>query len=192
MYIAIEGVDCSGKSTQISFLKEAFPDAIFTREPGATKIGETLRDIVLNNKDISDNTRFLLFLADRAEHTQKVIKPALLSNKKVVSDRSFISGMAYHLSNYPNSSIEEIFALNKFATDNNLPDKVIFLNITQDELAKRLNSKTQDAIELKGIDYMLNVQGNIKKSLEYTKIEFLEINAKESPENIYLKIMDFI
>lgn len=192
MYIAIEGVDCSGKSTQISFLKKAFPDAVFTREPGATQIGEILREIVLNNKDISDHTRFLLFLADRAEHVQKVVKPALLNNQNIISDRSFISGMAYHISNYEDANLDEILMLNRFATNNILPQKVIFLNIPKDELLKRLSAKAPDAIELKGIDYMLKVQENIKKSLQLAKIDFIEIDAKESPENIYLSIMDFV
>ncbi|MEY4503802.1 MAG: dTMP kinase [Pseudomonadota bacterium] len=192
MYLAIEGVDCSGKSTQISFLKEALHNAVFTREPGATKLGMQIREIVLNDNNISDISRFLMFLADRAEHMQKVIMPNIANKKDLISDRSFISGMAYHIANNPSADIKTIFELNLFALSNILPEKVIFLNIPKDVLINRLSAKDLDAIEVKGIDYMMSVQNAIKTSLQYSKINFLEIDASLTPKEINKMIMDYI
>jgi dTMP kinase len=192
MYIAIEGIDCSGKSTQISMLKSAIKDAVFTYEPGATTLGAQIRSIVLGQTHITDNARFLLFLADRAEHFTEVIEPSLMANKIVISDRSFISGIAYHLANTPSCDIDILLNLNKFTLKSVLPNKIIFLNISQSALQKRLSIKKLDAIEAKGIDYMINVQRAIKTALIYSKIDFLEIDGELSPQEIYLKIMDFI
>ncbi|OQU74052.1 dTMP kinase, partial [Helicobacter pylori] len=94
MYVALEGVDGAGKSTQVELLKTRFKNALFTKEPGGTKIGESLRRIALN-ENISELARAFLFLSDRAEHTESVIKPALKEKRLIISDRSLISGMAY-------------------------------------------------------------------------------------------------
>jgi len=96
MYIAIEGIDTAGKSTQIAALKEHFTDAIITKEPGATEIGKEIREMVLSAKAKSKKAEFLLFLADRAEHIKEVIEPNL-DTKMIISDRSAISGVAYAL-----------------------------------------------------------------------------------------------
>ena len=85
MYIAIEGIDTSGKSTQISKLAKHFPDAIITKEPGATDIGKEIREMVLSARAKSKKAEFLLFLADRAEHIQEVIEPNL--DKMIISNR---------------------------------------------------------------------------------------------------------
>jgi len=95
MYIAIEGIDTSGKSTQIQELEKYFQEAIITKEPGATEIGKEIREIVLNAKAKSKKAEFLLFLADRAEHVEEVVEPNL--GKMIISDRSAVSGVAYAL-----------------------------------------------------------------------------------------------
>ena len=93
MYILFEGIDGAGKSTQIARLAAAYPQAIVTKEPGGTKLGENLREILLKENDLDKRAEILLFLADRAEHFGKIIKPNL--DKMILSDRSFVSGMAY-------------------------------------------------------------------------------------------------
>ena len=95
MYIAIEGIDTAGKTTQIERLKKHFPDAIITKEPGGTSIGKEIREMVLSAKAQSKKAEFLLFLADRAEHIKEVVEPNL--DKMIISDRSAVSGVAYAL-----------------------------------------------------------------------------------------------
>ena len=86
MYIALEGIDLVGKSTQLQMLKNQYKNAIFTKEPGATKLGKQIRELVLSKNDFSKEAELFLFLADRAEHFAKVIKPHL--NRLIISDRS--------------------------------------------------------------------------------------------------------
>lgn len=94
MYVVFEGVDCVGKSTQISLLKECFKEAVFTAEPGGTKLGTHLRELLLHKPyQLDKKTELLLFLADRAQHYDEVLKAN--QDKLIISDRSFISGMAY-------------------------------------------------------------------------------------------------
>ena len=98
MLINVEGVDGAGKSTQIAFLASTFKDAIITKEPGATPLGEQIRKIILGgNLNISHQAEMFLFLADRAEHYEKIIKPN--RDKIVFCDRSFVSGIAYAMTN---------------------------------------------------------------------------------------------
>ena len=93
MYVVIEGIDTAGKSTQLDLLRFKYPKAIFTKEPGGTDIGLKLRMMALNGEAKSKIAEMFLFMADRAEHIEEIIKP----NKKntIISDRSIISGIAY-------------------------------------------------------------------------------------------------
>jgi len=94
MYTLLEGIDRSGKSTQIKLLKREFPKAIFTKEPGGTPLGQKIRSILLHsNQKPASLAEVFLFLADRNEHINKVIKPNL--DRLIISDRGFISGIAY-------------------------------------------------------------------------------------------------
>ena len=92
MYVVLEGIDTTGKSTQIELLKSRYKDAIFTKEPSDSECGNLIREIALY--EALDNTaQALLFMIDRAKHTQEIIYPN--KDKLIISDRSFISGIAY-------------------------------------------------------------------------------------------------
>ena len=119
MYIAIEGIDTAGKSTQIAKLAKHFPQAIITKEPGATHIGVDIREMVLSARAKSKKTEFLLFLADRAEHVHEIIEPN--QDKMIISDRSAVSGVAYALVQ-GGISTTDLVALNNFATGKIYPE----------------------------------------------------------------------
>ena len=90
MLINFEGVDGVGKSTQINLLKQAYPDAIITKEPGGTQLGQMIREYLMSSASkISGRAEIFLFLADRAEHYEKVLKPNY--GNLILSDRSFVS-----------------------------------------------------------------------------------------------------
>ena len=189
MYIAIEGIDTAGKSTQIARLAEAFPDAIITKEPGATKIGEKIRDIVLSGEVQSAKAEFLLFLADRAEHMQEVVRPNL--EKLVISDRSVVSGVAYAL---VQESISQtaIMHLNRFATDGNYPEILFLLQLSEKELTFRLSQKELDGIELRGTEYLLGIQEALIKAAELLGIKLVIIDASNPIEDITEEIINKI
>lgn len=186
MYVVLEGVDTAGKSTQIEILKNKFKDAIFTKEPGGTKLGVKLRELILNGEANSNIAEMFLFLADRAEHTKEIIKPNL--DSLIISDRSFISGIAYAL----NEDINSLLTLNSLALDGVLPDKIILLELSKSELENRLSNKQNDSIEKRGVEYLLSIQTRMKDIIQKLNINHKFIDASLQIEKIEKEIEDFI
>ena len=190
MYILFEGTDGVGKSTQIARLAAAYPQAIVTKEPGGTKLGENLREILLKENDLDKRAEILLFLADRAEHFGKIIKPNL--DKMILSDRGFVSGMAYALAG-GNFSFEELLSLNKFALQGNFPQKIVFFKADESTLRSRLNSRAQiDGIEARGFGYLLKVQDAMEEILQKLDARYVTIDAAWDEEKITNLIKEFI
>ena len=187
MYIAIEGIDTCGKSTQIQMLQKHLGDAIITKEPGATDIGKKIRNIVLDAKIQSKKAEFLLFLADRAEHIKEVVESNI--DKTVISDRSAVSGVAYALVQGEISE-DELVSLNNFATNKIYPKKVFLLKLTKKELAYRLSQKELDGIELRGVEYLLKIQEAIVKATKLLGLELVTIDATLSIEEITKQILN--
>jgi len=190
MYIAIEGIDTAGKSTQITALSELYPDAIITKEPGATEIGKEIREIVLSARTQSKKAEFLLFLADRAEHMKEVVEPNL-NKKMIISDRSAVSGVAYALIQ-GEIKTEDIVSLNNFATNGIYPQKVFLLRLTKEELEYRLSQKELDGIELRGSEYLLEIQDAIIEATKLLNIELIIIDATDEIETITQNILNNI
>jgi len=182
MYIAIEGIDTAGKSTQISKLAEQFPDAVITKEPGATEIGKEIREMVLSARAQSKKAEFLLFLADRAEHMKEVIEPNI-KTKMIISDRSAVSGIAYALVQ-GEISRQDLVSLNNFATNGIYPDKVYLLRLTKEELEFRLSQKELDGIELRGSEYLLKIQDAIVEATKLLGLELVIIDATKKRYHI--------
>ena len=190
MYILFEGIDGAGKSTQIARLAAAFPQAIVTKEPGGTKLGENLREILLKENDLDKRAEILLFLADRAEHSGKIIKPN--SDKMILSDRGFVSGMAYALAG-GNFSFEELLSLNKFALQGNFPQKIVFFKADESTLRSRLGSRGKmDGIEARGFGYLLRVQDAMEEILQKLDVRYVAIDAALDEEKITNLIKEFI
>nr|WP_314468851.1 dTMP kinase [uncultured Campylobacter sp.] len=190
MYVIFEGIDGAGKSTQIARLAAAFPQAIVTKEPGGTKLGENLREILLKENDLDKRAEILLFLADRAEHFGKIIKPN--SNKMILSDRGFVSGMAYALAG-GNFSFDELLNLNKFALQGNFPQKIVFFKADESTLRSRLDSRAQmDGIEARGFEYLLRVQDAMEEILQKLDVRYVTIDAAMDEEKITNLIKEFI
>jgi dTMP kinase len=189
MYIAIEGIDTAGKSTQIAALKASYPHAVITKEPGGTAVGAEIRSLVLSAKAQSKKAEFLLFLADRAEHIKEVIKPNI--KKMIISDRSVVSGVAYALIQGEISQ-NDIINLNKFATDGIYPQKVFLLKLTKKELEYRLSQKELDGIELRGSAYLLKIQDAIIEAAKLLDIDLVEIDATQGIEDITEEILNNI
>lgn len=190
MYVIFEGIDGAGKSTQIARLAAAFPQAIVTKEPGGTKLGENLREILLKENGLDKRAEILLFLADRAEHFGKIIKPNL--DKMILSDRGFVSGMAYALAG-GNFSFEELLSLNKFALQGNFPQKIVFFKADESTLRSRLGSRAQmDGIEARGFVYLLRVQDAMEEILQKLDVRYVTIDAAMDEEKITNLIKEFI
>lgn len=188
MYVALEGIDTSGKTTQIAALKNHFPNAVFTKEPGATELGAKLREILLQNH-LTKATELFLFLADRAEHYARVIAPNY--DSLLISDRSLVSGIAYALG----FDTKLLVAMNRLAMPQ-LPDLVILLELDQESLQSRWNLKKTNAqldlLESRGIAYLWEVQQNLYQVCKILDLPCLRVAATQNQEEITKKIVEHI
>ena len=158
MFITFEGIEGSGKSTQrqllLDWLNLQGISYVATREPGGTKIGQTLRDLLLSNdSDIASNrTELFLFAADRCEHIQQVIQPALDRGDWVICDRYVDSTFAYQCGGrqHDQSDILDIIRL----TNAIQPDITFLLDLSPEEGLRRAEARGElDRFEKEAIDF---------------------------------------
>lgn len=179
LFITFEGTDGCGKTTQIEMLKDYFEKqgrtVLLTREPGAKGLGTKLREILLNyDGEVSPVCESFLFLADRAQHVDTIIKPAVARGEVVLCDRHTDSTVAYQ--GYGRElDIEQIKMLNNIATSGLKPDLTFIFDIDIDTAQKRVG-KNKDRMESAGIEFFKRVRNG-----------YLEI-AKQEPERV--KVLD--
>lgn len=189
MYLALEGIDTAGKSTQIERLRQCHLDAIITKEPGGTPAGQMIRSLIIDQGVHHELTELFLFLADRSEHVAQVVIPN--EGKLVISDRSIVSGMAYAMDKQP-LAIDELIRLHRIATQNTLPDHVIILRLDEYELVRRLNNKHHDRIESRGVDYLMQIQTDLQIAVEMLHLNHTVIDASMSKNSITEQINSII
>jgi dTMP kinase len=137
-FIAFEGGDAAGKSTQAALLATRL-GAVLTREPGGTAVGERIRDLLLDHGTINlaARTEALLMAAARAQHVAEVVRPALDAGRDVVTDRYAYSSIAYQ--GYGRKlDRDEVRGLSEFATEGLWPDVVVLLDVPDDVARSRL------------------------------------------------------
>jgi len=191
LFISFEGIDKSGKGTQISllvdYLKEKKYEVLPTCEPGGTGLGKKIEKILLESSlgRIGGTAELFLYLADRSEHVKKVIKPALKKYEIVISDRFADASLAYQ--GYGRGlDIHWIDELNKRATQGIYPE-LTFLLDTDPELAKK-RSKEKDRIENEEIAFHQRVrQGYLEIARLYPN-RVKTVNGQDSIKNIHLAI----
>jgi len=154
-YIAFEGWEASGKSTQARLLSQRL-DAVLTREPGGTTLGLAIRDLLLGDGPApTERAEALLFAADRAQHLAEVVEPALAEGRDVVTDRSYGSTLAYQ--GYGRGqSIEELMRLVEWTSGGLLPDRVVLLTVGVDTADDRLGDQ-RDRMESEDVDFAKRV-----------------------------------
>lgn len=158
-FIAFEGPDGSGKSTQVRLLAEYLEglgiDLVRTREPGGCPVAEEIREIVLSKdeKKMEAVTEAMLYAAARAEHVRQVIMPALKSGKLVLCDRFLMSSLAYQ--GYGRQlGVDTVRSINEPAVAGCLPDVTIFINIPPERAFKRMNDqKVHDRLEREDMSF---------------------------------------
>lgn len=175
LFITFEGADGCGKTTQLNllekYLKDKGLDVIVTREPGAKGLGEKFREILLNYDGIvSDRCESFLFLADRAQNIDTIVKPAVSSGKIVLCDRHIDSSVAYQ--GYGRGlDIQQIKNLNTIAAGGMLPDLTLVFDINIETSMQRVGNN-KDRMENSGIDFFNRVRNG-----------YLEL-AKQEPDRI--------
>ena len=157
MFITFEGLDGSGKTTQIQllteFLRNQEYDVVATREPGGTAIGDQIRDILhsLNNDEMHPRTELLLYTASRAQLIEQVIKPHLQNHTIVLSDRFVDSTLAYQGFGHK-LDLEVLRTILNFATGGLAPDMTIYMDIPVEEGLKRRRKAADDGEEWNRLD----------------------------------------
>jgi dTMP kinase len=196
-FIVLEGPDGSGKSTQAELLFEKLSDdgysCVRTEEPGGTFEGEKIRDLLLNpDFNLCPKSELFLFLADRAEHVDRIIKPGLSEGKIVICSRYLYSTLVYQGFARQIMEIDFLKKINMFAVNNIEPDLVFFLDIIPEKgLSKaRENSSLKykfrngDRIEMEGIEFQQRVrEGYLQLASEYSSI-FTIVKGGRSREEI--------
>lgn len=153
VYIAFEGAEACGKSTQTKRLADAI-DAVLTRETGGTEIGRRLRDILHDTDvtDLDDHAETLIVAADRAQHLAEVVRPALAQGRHVVSDRSVYSTLAYQ--GYGRGlPLDQVRTINEWAIGETWPDLVVLLTVPPAVTARRMAKRDLDRFERAGDDF---------------------------------------
>ncbi len=184
-FIAFEGGDGAGKSTQVKLLAAALQgkrEVVVTREPGGSDVAEHIREVLLNpNHRIDGMTEALLFAAARADHVVKVIRPALERNNVVISDRFVDSSIAYQ-GVARGLGIERVRELNNTATNNLLPNLTIVLDVTTHEGLSR--AQEPNRMENEGADFHEIVKDAFIELAKQDPSRYLVVSAHQTREVI--------
>ena len=195
--ISFEGIDGSGKSTQIAMLKkrlEALGHAVVVvREPGGTPLSEKIRDLLLNpgSSSMDARTETLLFSAARAQLVQEVIIPARERGDIILCDRFADSTLAYQ--GYGRElPLEEIITTQELATSRLSPNITVLLDLAVEETEGRLQSTQPDRMERAGKAFMQRVRDGYLKMAQADPDRWLVIDATQEIEHIAREIETYV
>lgn len=193
MFIAFDGIDGAGKSTQIQQLCRWFEgqgrEVALFREPGSTALGEAVREILLHREDIelNPNSEMLLYMASRAQLVAEKIRPALQSGKIVVCDRFLLASVVYQ-GVAGGLSVEDLWAIGKVATGGLRPDCTILLDLPVEVAQSRL-SDSPDRFEKRGPAYFEKVRRGFLEQVSNASSNFLIVDATHDIGSMHQSIV---
>ncbi|MGW0841021.1 dTMP kinase [Streptomyces sp. NPDC002787] len=187
-FIAMEGGDGAGKSTQVEALAEWIRakghEVVVTREPGATPVGKRLRSILLDvsSAGLSHRAEALLYAADRAEHVDTVVRPALERGAVVISDRYIDSSVAYQGAGR-DLSPTEIARISRWATDGLVPHLTVLLDVSP-ETARERFTEAPDRLESEPAEFHERVRAGFLTLAAADAGRYLVVDAGQDPEAV--------
>ncbi|MFD3457791.1 dTMP kinase [Streptomyces sp. NPDC058691] len=187
-FIAVEGGDGAGKSTQVEALADWIRgkghEVVVTREPGATAVGKRLRSILLDvsSAGLSHRAEALLYAADRAEHVDTVVRPALERGAVVVSDRYIDSSVAYQGAGR-DLAPTEVARISRWATDGLVPHLTVLLDVTP-EAARERFTEAPDRLESEPAEFHERVRAGFLTLAAADPARYLVIDAAQEPEAV--------
>ncbi len=196
-FITLEGGEGAGKSTQAGLLADALREhgltVVVTREPGGTSGAEAIRALLLGNEhDWGARAECLLFAAARADHVERLIRPAIAAGAWVVCDRFLDSSRAYQ-GGEGGLDDADILAAHKVGSCSLLPDRTILLQAREDAVLQRLQARdgdNSDRIGGRPLSYHREVAARFARFAEQEPERFACIDAEGSPERVHRRIMD--
>jgi dTMP kinase len=187
-YIAFEGAEGCGKSTQAARLAESI-GAVLTRETGGTDVGVRLRTILHDTSvhNLHPLAEALITAADRAQHIAEVVAPALAAGRTVVSDRSVYSSIAYQ--GYGRElDVDEIRHLNEWGTGGVWPSMVVFLDTPDDVVAERMSRRDLDRFEAAGDEFHARVLAGFRAMAAADLDRWITVQAVGSVDRVASEI----
>jgi dTMP kinase len=197
LFITFEGVDGSGKSTQMALLATRLEElglpVLQTREPGGPPIAEAIRHLLLDtaNKAMLPRTELLLYCASRAQHTGEWIIPALKAGKIVLCDRYYDSTFAYQGA-ARSLDMEQIRILTDFATFHTVPNLTFLLDIPVSEGMARIGKRTLDRLELEDNSFRELVRAEYQNLAKKNPERFVVLDGRLSRSTIHAQIIDTV
>ncbi|MEE2047892.1 dTMP kinase, partial [Nocardiopsis tropica] len=191
-FIVVEGGEGAGKSTQVReltvWLREQGFEVIGTRQPGATKLGMRLRGLLLDreNSHITPRAEVLLYTADKADHVEQEILPALRRGAVVISDRYVDSLLAYQGAGR-DLSVEDIRDISSWATQGLVPDLTVLLDVRPEDGLARLGGPA-DRIESESVEFHSRVRKGFLELAKADPDRYLVLDAREQQDKITREI----
>ena len=189
-FLSIEGLDGSGKTTQINLITDAMDRYGFevqhSREPGGCKVSEAIRQVLLdvNNVGMDGVTEAILYAAARAQHVREVIRPAVAAGKVLLCDRFVDSSVAYQ-GGGRQLGVQRILDINAPAVDGTLPMATIYLDIDHEtSLKRRSAASTLDRIEMEADSFHARTEAAYRELIECDPQRFIVVDATQTPEEI--------
>ncbi|WP_432051519.1 dTMP kinase [Streptomyces xiamenensis] len=187
-FIVVEGGDGAGKTTQVEKLAEWIRskghEVVVTREPGATPVGQRLRTILLDvsTGGLSHRAEALLYAADKAEHVETVVRPALERGAVVISDRYIDSAVAYQGAGR-DLSATEVARISRWATDGLLPHLTVLLDVSP-ETARERFTEAPDRLESEPSEFHQRVRSGFLALAAADPARYLVVDAGQDPESV--------
>lgn len=194
MFITFEGGEGAGKTTLIQNLYaeliKAGCSVVVTRAPGGTAAGTTIRNLLLHEKQLCPRAELFLFLADRAQHVQEIIQPALKKGSVILCDRFNDSTLAYQAGarGFPEEWVQ---SLCDFATDHLQPDLTIYLDLDPAEGLKRVDG-TKDRIESESDEFHRRIRTFYLNIAKQQPNRFHIIDASQHPKDVFAQALALV
>ena len=199
-FIVIEGIEGSGKSTQAKKLAEALPNSILTCEPSYGSVGMICRAVLLKQIDLNSVAFMLLFIADRIDHLENIVVPALEAGQNVVCDRYYLSNMAYQgrteqCAPQPDTfSMLEIYEMNK-RFQAITPDITIFLSLDPVKSLERVSARSSERSIFDDLQKLKRISGNFQCAIELLTQhgeKIIEVSALPGEDEIAKEILEVV
>ncbi len=191
MFISLEGIDGSGKSTQAKLLAEALgPETLLIREPGGTEAAERIRELLADPAlELDPFAELLLFLAARADLTARVIRPALEAGRDVVADRFADSSVAYQGA-ARGLGVGEVISLTDNASDGLWPDLTVLLRVDPETGLGR--AAGEDRFESEGLELQRAVATAYDEIAKIAADRMVPVDAGGSVEQVHDRVMEAV
>ncbi|MEO6411341.1 MAG: dTMP kinase [Pedococcus sp.] len=192
LFIAFEGGDGAGKSTQVALLREAFETAgrtvTVTRQPGGTDLGREIRDLVLHGAHVAPRAEALLFAADKAHHVDQLIRPALDRGEVVLTDRYTDSAVAYQGAGR-DLGAQEIHDLNMWAVDDLVPDLTVVVDVSAQE-GRRRRGDVHDRLEAEEDTFHDAIRAHYLAMAQGNPQRYIVVDGTLAPDEIHAQVLD--